>query len=161
MTPFTGRAIGLLFAELWLLLGTAVVPLPWRWVAAAVGTLAIAALVARAWRMRERRTGLFRMRRYWIAAAGEVVALAAANAVLHRLRLDGYLLPAVAVIVGVHFTGLWWAGGGAGYLGLAATLTTIGLVALLLPPASAAMQAVVGFGSAAALAGFAGFGARR
>ena len=160
MRPFTGRAIGLIFAELWLLLGAAVLPPPWYWAVAALGTLTIVALVVRAWRMKERRTGLFRMRRYWIAVAGEVVALAVANAVLHRLRLDGYLLPVVAIIVGLHFTGLWWAGGGTRYLGLAATLTAVGLAALLLP-LGAAMQAFVGLGSAAALAGFAGFGRRR
>lgn len=161
MKPSTGRAIGLAFAALWLLLGAAALPTPWHQIIGVSGLIAIVALALRAWRMKERVTGAFRMSRYWIAVAAECVALVLANVLLNRNGQGGYLLPVVAMIVGLHFVGLWWAGGGPQYLWLAGIMTPIGAAALLLPPGSPLMQAVTGLGSAAALAGIAGTGARR
>ena len=161
MSAFASRAIGLAFAALWLLLGAAALPLPWRYAVGVIGGVAIGALAIRAWRMDERRTGQFRMGRYRIAVVLEFAALALAGVLLSRAGLGGYMLPVVGIIVGLHFVGLWWAGGGAQFLRLAGTMTAIDTAALLLAPASHAMQAAAGLGSAAALAGFAGTGARR
>ena len=160
MTPFTGRAIGLGFAALWLLLGAAALPGPWHWGVAAAGLATIALCGVRAWRMVEPRTGLFVMRRYRIAVAAEFAAIALATALLARLGLSAYLIPVVGIIVGAHFIGLWWAGGGVQYVTLAATMVAVDAAALLLPPGGAAMQAAAGLGSAAALAWAAGTGAR-
>ncbi|KQS02894.1 hypothetical protein ASG11_00235 [Sphingomonas sp. Leaf357] len=160
MSAFTGRAIGLGFAVLWLLVGAAALPAPWYYSIAAAGLAAIAVLAWRAWRMHEPRTGLFRMNRYWVAVVAEFAAIAFAQIVLIRLGLTGYLLPVVGILVGVHFVGLWWAGGGERYLRLAGVMTALDAAALLLPPGGRAMQAVAGLGSAAALAWFAGTGAR-
>lgn len=162
MSAFTGRAIGLSFAVLWLILGAAALSAPWRFLIGAVGLTAIGLLLWRARRMNEARTGLFRMSRYRIAVIGEFAAIAVAQITLRRFGLYGYLLPAVGILVGLHFVGLWWAGGGERYLGLAATMTIIDAAALfLLPPGSAAMQATAGLGWAAALAWFAGTGQQR
>lgn len=161
MSPFTGRAIGLAFALLWLFLGASALPLPWRYVVGIGGAVAIALLTVRAWRLPDRRTGLFRMGRYRLSVALEFAALLVAGWLLHRTGLDGYVLPVVGIIVGLHFIGLWWAGGGAQYLRLAAGMSAIDAAALLLPPGSHAMQAVAGLGSAAALALAAGTGVRR
>ena len=160
MTPFTGRAIGLGFAALWLLLGAAALPGPWRYGVTAVGLAAIVLLAVRAWRMVEPRTGLFVMRRYRIAVAAEFAAIALATVLLARWELSAYLIPVVGIIVGVHFIGLWWAGGGMQYVKLAAAMVAVDAAALLLPPNGQAMQAVAGLGSAAALAWAAGTGAR-
>lgn len=161
MTPFTGRAIGLAFAALWLLLGAAALPLPWRYAAAAGGLAGLVVLAVRAWRLDEPRTGLFRMARFRLAVALEFGAIAVANWQLNRAGVGGYLIPVVGIIVGVHFVGLWWAGGGTVYLWLAGAMTAVDAFALLLPPGGAAMQGVAGFGSAAALAVAAGTGPRR
>ncbi|MDP1028541.1 hypothetical protein Q5H91_15060 [Sphingomonas sp. KR1UV-12] len=161
MSPFTGRAIGLAFAALWLFLGAVALPLPWRYLAGALGLAAILLLGVRAWRMNERRTGLFDMRRYRLSVALEFGAIALAGFLLDRVGLGGYLIPVVGIIVGLHFVGLWWAGGGPQYLRLAGIMTAIDAGALLLPPGSRAMQAAAGLGSAAALAMIAGTGARR
>ncbi|CAM3233969.1 hypothetical protein SPAN111604_12130 [Sphingomonas antarctica] len=161
MSAFTGRAIGLGFAVLWLILGAAALPIPWRCLVGAGGLAVIGIFVWRAWRMEEPRTGLFRMGRYRIAVIAEFAAIAVTQLLLGRWGLGGYLLPAVGILVGLHFIGLWWAGGGERYLWLAATMTAIDAAALLLPAGSAAMQATAGLGSAAALAWFAGTGARR
>ena len=156
MTAFTGRAIGLGFAILWLLLGASALPPAWGYATGAIGLAAIAALAWHAWRMHEPRTGRFRMDRYWIAVVAEVAAIALAQLVLTRSGLVGYLLPVVGVLVGLHFLGLWWAGGGERYWRLAGVMTALDAAALLLPPGSRAMQAAAGLGSAAALAWFAG-----
>lgn len=161
MTPFTGRAIGLAFATLWLLLGAAALPDIWRYATGAGGLLALAALAVRAWYLPDRRTGQFDMRRYRISVVLEFAAIAMAGYLLHLGGWDGYALPAVGIIVGLHFIGLWWAGGGAQYGRLAGGMTAIDTAALLLPPGSHAMQAVAGLGSAAALALAAGTGVRR
>ena len=71
MSPFTGRAIGLGFAVLWLILGASALPPPWPVAVGAAGLVAIALLGWRAWRMDEPRTGLFRMGRYRIVVAAE------------------------------------------------------------------------------------------
>lgn len=161
MTPFTGRAIGLGFAALWLLVGASALPQPWRYAVGGLGLIVIAALTVRAWRLVEPRTGRFSMRRFGIAVALEFAALALAQALLNRSGQTGYLIPVVGIIVGLHFIGLWWAGGGAQYLWLAGAMTAIDAAALLLPPGSAAMLAFAGLGSATALAVAAGTGARR
>ena len=161
MSAFTGRAVGLGFAVLWLILGAAALPMPWRYLVGSAGLTAIGVMVWRAWRMDEPRTGQFRMSRYRVAVIAEFAAIAITQLLLGRLRLTGYLLPAVGILVGLHFVGLWWAGGGERYLRLAATMTAIDAAALLLPAGSAAMQATAGLGSAAALAWFAGTGVRR
>lgn len=161
MSAFTGRAIGLGFAALWLILGAAALSQPWRYVVCASGLVTIAFLVWRARRMNEPKTGLFRMNRYRIAVTAEFGMIAVTQLLLAKLGLSAYLLPIVGVIVGLHFIGLWWAGGGSIYLGLAGTMTVLNGGALLLRPGSPAMQAVAGLGSAAALACFAGTGVRR
>lgn len=161
MTPFTGRAIGLAFAGLWLFLGVMALPVPWRYGVAALGAIVILALAIRAWRMDERRTGLFRMGRYRISVVAEFAAIALAGYLLSNAGLGGYVIPVAGIIVGLHFIGLWWAGGGPQYLRLAGIMTAIDAAALLLPPGSHAMQAVAGLGSAATLAVIAGTGARR
>lgn len=161
MSAFTGRAIGLGFAVLWLLLGAAALPVPWRYGVGVTGLALIGMLAWRVWHLNEPRTGLFRMNRYRTAVIAEFAAIAVAQLALARTGLTGYLLPVVAILVGLHFVGLWWAGGGAQYLWLAAVMTLVGAAALLLPSGSAAMQAVTGLGSGAALAWFAGTGARR
>lgn len=160
MSAFTGRAIGLGFAALWLLLGAGALSVPWRYAVGVGGAAAIVVLAFRAWRLVEPRTGLFRMGRYWIAVALEFGAIALANLALNRAGLAGYLIPVVGMIVGLHFIGLWWAGGGTQYLRLAGAMTAIDAAALLLPPGSAAMQAVAGLGSATVLAWAAETGAR-
>jgi hypothetical protein len=161
MSAFTGRAIGLGFAVLWLLAGATALPLAWRYPVGAAGLLVIGFLAWRAWRMVEPRTGLFRMNRYWIAVVAEFAAIFVVQLLLKRWGLTGYLLPVVGILVGLHFVGLWWAGGGERYLWLAATMTVVDAAALALQPGSAAMQVAAGLGSAAALAWFAGTGARQ
>jgi hypothetical protein len=142
--------IGLGFAWLWLLVGSNA--------AAAAGlpiAIAGSALIAfTAWRTVGRpraRMGTFVAKYYIAAVVGELVAIIAAQSWLASHRLEGLLFPAIGVIVGLHFIGLWLAMGSKRFLWLTAALVSVNMLALLLPLARAQRVMLSGFGSSASL----------
>lgn len=92
---------------------------------------------------------------YGIAVAGEVVAIAIAVAVLRWRRRRDLILPAVGVIVGLHFIGMWKAFEMPLFLAVAFAMSAVSLFAFALPGTNArgfsARQSVSGFGCAAVL----------
>lgn len=142
--------IGLVFAGLWLSVGVTAAPEPWRTITGAVGALLLIAAILRARRGRVR-GGRFAWRWYVGAVVAEVVAIMLAqNWLVAHHRMD-LIFPAVGVIVGVHFLGLWKAMGLRRFIALAGALVAINLAALLVPMAPADRLMLSGFGSAAAL----------
>lgn len=68
---------------------------------------------------------------YAIDVAIESVAIAVAIALFRRTRRSDLIAPSTAVIVGLHFIGLWVASGLNVFLFLAAGLTVVGALAML------------------------------
>lgn len=162
MTPRTGGIVVLVFAGVWLWIGASALPVPWRWIAAAVG---IVSLLATGWRVLRQRRPLgsgrgFDRRWFWLAVAFEVVAANIAAWWLGRAGMLDRIWPVLGIIVGLHFIGLYYASRDRRFITLTVAMVAINAVALLLTPGGA-MLPVAGLGSAAALMWAASAGARR
>lgn len=86
---------------------------------------------------------------YALAVGAEMIAILAAVALLHRLARQDWLPPVIAVIVGLHFLGLWRATGEVACVALAAGLCLVGFAGLWVP--ASVRLLVVGFGAALVL----------
>lgn len=129
--------IGLLFGSLWGVLGSQSLPLAWRLPAA--GLCGVIGLVL-AVRLLRRPSlggsvGLLQHPAYAAAVAGAIVGIYSVTSLLPQLGLDDYLVPAVALIVGLHFLGLWRAAGAPHFLWIAAAMCTVSVSAMVLPHA--------------------------
>jgi len=143
-----GATIGLVFGGLWWLLGAQVLPAPWPAPAAALGFAVSAGLIFLVWRRRGIAgggTAMFRSRMYIAAVALEVAAIALASHLVPPAQMN----PAVGVIVGLHFIGLWMASGARRFLWIAAGMCAVSAASALLPPGP--REAACGFGNALVL----------
>jgi hypothetical protein len=86
---------------------------------------------------------------YGVAVTAETIAILGAVALLRRWARQDWLPPVIAVIVGLHFLGLWRATGSLVFVALAAGLCVVGIAGSLVPASRRLL--VVGFGCAAAL----------
>ena len=154
--PIAG-AIGLVFGGLWSLLGAMGLPHGLQRPAEGLGLLVTIALIAALWSRRGSAgssTGLFRRRAYLIAVALEVAAIYVASTLLAQNGLKSYVIPAVGVIVGLHFIGLWQATRQPGFLWIAGCMCGVSALAACLPSVLDAFQprnVVAGFGNALVL----------
>jgi hypothetical protein len=147
-----GATVGLLFGGLWCVLGAQALADPWRMAAMVLGGAVTLALAVRVWlapAIAGSGTGMFRQRAYLVAVLLEVAAIALANRVLPH----DCLVPAVGVIVGLHFIGLWKATGAARFLSISAAMCMVSAASALLPVGP--REAVCGFGNALVLWAFA------
>ena len=141
----------LVFAAVWLWIGASALPMPWSAIAGAVGALGLAAIgwrVLRGWYPTGGRR--FDRTRFRITVALEIAAGLFAGWALGRLGLTAYAWPVIGIIVALHFIGLWWATHDPRFLALTLAMLAVNVVALFFPP-GAAMLAISGLGSSAAL----------
>ncbi len=104
--------IGTAFGGLWAAMGALALPRPWTPWAVGGAVILCLILLRRLWFSTARESGgLFRRNAYWVAVVLEVAALVAADYLLARYGLEAYLVPAIGIIVGLHFIGLWKATG--------------------------------------------------
>ena len=159
-----GATLGLCFAGLWSVLGALALQNGLRGAAMAAGLVISAYLILRLWRSRAQAnegTAMFRRRAYAVAVVLEIAALYAVALLLPRYGLRAWMIPAVGVVVGLHFIGLWKASGHARFLWIAGCMTAVSVLSLALPPtpllfAANARDAVCGYGNALVLWLFAG-----
>jgi hypothetical protein len=148
----TGSLIGLTFGLLWWLVGAGAVAGPPGLVLLAFGVIIFAAtgfwIVKHQPRLARSKP---RWAYYVVAVIVEIVAITLAQAWLTASGLKPLIFPAVGVIVGVHFTGLWPAFSRRRFLVLAIVMTAINLLALLLPLEPGTRLMLSGFGSSASL----------
>ena len=159
-----GGSLGLFFAGLWSVLGALALQKPMQAPAMAVGLLLSAVLILRLWRLPNRADGgtaMFRRRAYAVAVVLEIAALYGVALLLPRYGLRSYFIPAVGVVVGLHFVGLWKAAGHARFLWIAAGMTALSLLSMAIPAAPLLVaanlrDAVCAYGNAVVLWCFAG-----
>jgi hypothetical protein len=146
-----GTIIGILFGCGWAIAAASAFSGKWR-IVVIVASLAISAvLVARSFSFAGATNGTFQGGIYGIAVSLEVVAIVAASIFLNRSGNQSFIPPVVAIIVGLHFIGLWRAMNNAVFLFVAVAMCAVGLVAAALPPFQ--RLPVTGLGSAFALWG--------
>ena len=120
------------FALWWLWQGIAALPPGWRTGIGIAGVVAIAAIAAHVL-TRPPRPGDVRFRFGWrfaVAVAAEVAGLVIAlNLLQANGRLD-LLLPAIGIVIGLHFVGIWWSNPQPRYLWLAGAMTGLNVAAL-------------------------------
>jgi hypothetical protein len=90
---------------------------------------------------------------YWVSVAFETIGILIAVAWLVRKRKTEYIMPAIAIIVGLHFVGLWPAFSDPKALWIAAGFCIVGGLAIAVPAAGAAAlrRTITGFGCSAVL----------
>lgn len=148
----TGALIGLVFGLLWWWVGAGAVTGLAGTVLQIIGVLIFAA------------TGIWIVKRpvtparhqprwvyYVVAVVAEVVAIMLSQKWLTVHGFGQLIFPAVGVIVGLHFIGLWQAFARRRFLILSIVMTAVNLLALLLPLTPGARLLLSGFGSSASL----------
>jgi hypothetical protein len=151
------ETIGLVFGGLWSSLGSEGLPAGLRLPAEGVCfAITFGLIVSLWWRRRPAVSGrpLFRSRGYAIAVVLEIVAIYAATTILTQHGLKSYVIPAVGVIVGLHFIGLWQATRLTVFLWIAGCMCGVSILAALLPEVWGAYgprAIVAGFGNALVL----------
>lgn len=133
-----GSTVAASFGLAFVLINAGELPGPWPFLARIVGLLAALAYPVLVWRNRRAPRGgnagesIFRGW-YWPIVAGEAIALFGGLAVLNRFLGRGeYGVAWVITIVGLHFLPLGLAARERAFVGLAAILTPVGLVGLVL-----------------------------
>ncbi len=132
--------IGTGFGGLWAVMGALALPRPWTpWAAGAAVTISLI-LMARLWFAASYEgSDLFRRSAYRLAVALEILALGVIGYLLPQYGLQAYFVPAIGIIVGLHFIGLWRASGRTKYLWITATMCAVSTAAIALPAAGAGL----------------------
>ena len=152
-----GALICTVFGGIWAVAGTTGLPGRARVVALPLSGVAMLLIAAYVWFRPEARVqvGVFHGLVYSISVAAEAAAIAIAVVFLKLGRRSDLILPAVGLIVGLHFIGMWKATTLALFLVVAAAMSAVSLVAFLLPQDDgqgfSARRSVPGFGCAAVL----------
>lgn len=130
--------IGTGFGGLWAVIGAVALPRSWTpWAIGAAVAIALILIGRLLLSAAPESGGLFRRNAYRVAVIAEVVALAAAGYLLPRYRLAAYFIPAIGIIVGLHFIGLWRASGKTTFLWIAGTMCAVSAASIALPVAPA------------------------
>lgn len=144
-----GTIVGVAFGCAWGIAGTLPLPPLWR-TAGILGSIAASVILIMLIRGAPGTVdGHFNGTIYGVAVTAEVIAIVIAGVTLSQTGHGSFIPPAVAVIVGLHFIGLWLATNTVTFLWLAAALCAIGLGAAAVE--KSARLPVAGIGSALAL----------
>jgi hypothetical protein len=128
----TGIVVLAVMGLLWWLIGAFTIQRPWLYGVIAAGLVACGSILARTMALPAQLQKLDR--KLFIASMlFEAVAIFVCIWLLIRARAYGYIFPATAIIVGVHFIGIWKASNRRDCLWLAAALCLIGIAVLPLP----------------------------
>lgn len=147
-----GALIGLIFAMLWWFVGVGAMTGSAGTILQIFGIFVFTATGI--WILRRKATlpgQKPRWNYYVVAVIAEVIAIMISQKWLNSRNLGQLLLPTVGLIVGLHFTGLWYAFARRRFLILSVVMTAVNLLALLLPLTPGERLLLSGFGSSASL----------
>ncbi|MGH8219803.1 MAG: hypothetical protein ACREUT_14760 [Steroidobacteraceae bacterium] len=126
--------IGTSFGGLWGVMGALALPRSWTlWAAGAAVIITVILLGRLSSSAAPQSSGLFRQSAYWLAVVLEIGAVMAAGYLLPRYGLQADFVPAIGIIVGLHFIGLWRASGKTVFLWIAGTMCAVSASAIALP----------------------------
>ena len=146
--------IGLLFANLWGLVGAVAFPQPWSLISAAAVVLTTAALFVRSLKVASLGNGLLHRNAYRLAVVAELIGIALAQVITYKLGLQLYFICTVGFIVGLHFIGLWLASSSKRFLWISVGMCAVSLLSTALPSSTMGLNprtATVGLGNAIVL----------
>lgn len=135
MTSATiGSVVGIAFGCAWGVAGSTGLPRQYR-LAGLIVSIVISAILIAALLIHpgSHEQGRFDGRLYGFAVLFEVLAIAGTVFAFQRLNLQGFLMPAIGFIVGLHFIGLWKASEMPVFLWVAAAMCILCAIAVLLP----------------------------
>jgi hypothetical protein len=148
--PTLGTLIVSIFGGVWGIYGATGLQPRWRGVPI-VAAVAISIALAAGGLHTRAVTHQFVLPTYLYSVAFEVLAIVVAARVLRRSGHTTLIGPVIAIIVGLHFIGLWFATRDAIFIWLAIALCAVGVLATRLQPS--VRIAAAGFGSAVVLWG--------
>ena len=147
--------VGTAFGGLWSVLGAMALPRSWIVPAVIIGLLVTVYLLVRRCRHTVTKSDMFRRRAYMVAVVLEVVGLYVVMQLLAKYHLEAYFVPALGLVVGLHFIGLWVASSLRRYLWLCLAMCAVSLIGIMLPGAAVGYlnlrDAVTAYGCALAL----------
>jgi hypothetical protein len=132
-----GTIIGIVFGLVWGVVGACPLPPEWRLNALIAIVLIAAALIIAAVRTSGSTNVLgskpFDGRAYGGAVAAEALAIVVAVPLLTHAHREAYVPPVIALIVGLHFLGLWKASGQRMFVWICVGLCAVSCAAALVP----------------------------
>jgi hypothetical protein len=132
----TGSIAGVGFGCAWSLAGSSGLPRHYHelgvMLSIAISAVLITALLTRSGAQPEAK---FRGRVYAVAVVLEVLGIFVAVFALQKLGQEGFLMPAIGFVVGLHFIGLWKALDMSLFLWVAAIMCVLCVIAAFLPGA--------------------------
>jgi hypothetical protein len=157
-----GSVVGVAFGCAWGIAGATALPRPWQvWALGSCIGISAVLIVALALPHKQRPSSTFRGHIYGMAVAFEAAGIFATIWLLRQLALPQFLLPAIGLIVGLHFLGLWKATDLRVFLWTALSMCLVCGLAAFLPGATEngsvdVRRVVAGLGSALVLWGAGG-----
>ena len=128
----TGIAILSTMGFLWCLIGAVAFPYAWRMVVALFAFLILVALLYATARKTSAPTKLDG-KIFGMSLAFEIGGIIAAVWLLNSFHEPTFILPAITVIVGLHFIGMWFATDNVTYIQIAIAMCGVGPVSAILP----------------------------
>ena len=118
-------------AVVWCVFTSFSMPAPWRASLIAAVLLVSGCLILFAVKRRPAGPAKFDRRIFWLSVAFEAVAAYGAIRFLIGIHAPTYILPAIAIIVGLHFIGMWLAMDRRDHLVVCAAMCGLGVAAIV------------------------------
>jgi hypothetical protein len=135
------------FAIIWTAAGASNMARRWFLLAVSSSVLISAVIIFAAWHIQPGQPAQFNLKAYYLSVAFEAILIAIAVFALTRTGRKFLLIPAISIIVGLHFYGMVWALGSNEYWWIGTAMCLLPIVTMLFLPRHV-WAPVVGWGCA-------------